>query len=120
MKIDCTEFELFEDKVFLDWLATLKTQVQRRSLDAPRWRMYAYQHGLARYVALDMFTDNRDFDIAMTICLTPGEAEIEELVGGQLDISLPSVIEMLQFTSQVMGGESIELQVMPWIAKPTT
>lgn len=118
-KIDCTNSELFKDKGFLEWLAKLEAHVAGHCSEGTRWRMYAYEHAAAAYVALDAFTENRESDTTITICLTPNEAEIADVVEGKLDISLPGLVEVMKFVSHLMGGSSTELEVTPWTGSPS-
>ena len=116
-QIDCARSDVFSNKSFLDWLEKLKIHVQRQESGAARWRMRAYEHGQATYVALDRLTTNRDSDIAITICITPGEIEIAEMVDSELNISLPGLVEVMKFTECLIGEKYGGVQIAPWTEK---
>ncbi|MFO6419232.1 hypothetical protein ACLBKS_03420 [Hylemonella sp. W303a] len=59
----------------------------------PRTRVYAYKYGSGSFLAMDIFGQESDSYVAVTICLTGKTMHLSSPTGEQLDIALPGIVD---------------------------
>ena len=86
--------------------------------------MYAYEQGGQTIVALDLFGDHSDNDMAITVLVSPGSATLSHPVDDQLDMALPSLASVIDFASHLANfqqgctPQAHQLEISPWVERP--
>lgn len=118
IRIDCKKSDLQSDPQYKQWLEQVKTFVAGHVDQTARLRMYAYERGATTLIALDLFCTDSSKDVATTVSITPGEATLMLPVGDQLELSLPGLVEALDFAEHLVSGggkHSGKVQISPWV-----
>lgn len=118
IRIDCKKRDLRDDPQYKQWLEQVKSYIASRIDLSARLRMYSYERGATTCIALDLFCANSEKDVATTVFITPGEATLMLPVHEQLELSLPGIVEVLDFVGAILPGANPspgEFQLLPWI-----
>lgn len=116
--------DLSEGPLFQKWLKRTKHLIQTRCGPDLRLRMYGYEQGTQSIIALDVFSKKSCNDLAITIFLSPGRATLADPVDDQLDISLPSILTVLDFANLILRDQGQpahlghHLEISPWCKPP--
>lgn len=118
---ECDRESLEARPDFQKWRGQIVAYVAARIGRSAKKRMSVYEQGTRTIVAFDIFTEQSENDVSVTIQISAGNATLTRPVDGQLDITLPSlscVIELMSWLSSCDRQDHSRpprfLELSPW------
>lgn len=94
--------ELDDNAEYQEWLSQVQEYVSKRRDSSVRHRLYVYYHAGVPHVSFDIFHNDSNKDMSMTIAVTDGYCGLPYPIESQIDFELPDLVSVVDFITHII------------------